>query len=412
MVEKKCEHCGKIFNAKGTQKFCSKECRFAKIKCAECGKEHKRHCKNPDGEYICDSCYYKYIPLIICAECGKEYKKKYKNSDGEYICDSCYNKYVPLVICVECGQEHKRSHKNPDGEYICASCYQKKYRPDVPLIICAECGKEHKRNYKNPDGEYICESCYHKYVPLIICAECGQEHKRHYKNSDGEYICESCYYKKYQLDVPLVVCSECGQEHKRHSKNPNGEYICDSCYHKKYRPDVPLVICTECGQEHKRHCKNSNGEYICDSCYNIYRCKKIIIENMQYYNFKNENDIDLFLSNMKKKYPHIRIYRQLECELLGYGNYNKAMNQAIKRDNYTCQITGKKGNVVVHHLNSYNTHKELGCDLDNLISLDQDFHNLYHDIYGRGNNTEEQFWEFVEEWKKGTVTLDDFKEEE
>ena len=96
--------------------------------------------------------------------------------------------------------------------------------------------------------------------------------------------------------------------------------------------------------------------------------------------FKNENDIDLFLSNMKKKYPHIRIYHQLECELLGYGHYNKAMNQAIKRDNYTCRITGKKGNVVVHHLNSYNTHKELGCDLDNLISLDQDFHNLYHDI--------------------------------
>ena len=138
--------------------------------------------------------------------------------------------------------------------------------------------------------------------------------------------------------------------------------------------------------------------------------KKIIDENMQYYNFKNENDIDLFLSDMKKKYPHTRMYRQLECELLGYGNYNKAMDQAMERDNYTCQITGKKGNVVVHHLNSYNTHKELACDLDNLISLDVDFHKLYHDTCGRGNNTAEQFWKFVEEYKKGLITLDDFKE--
>ena len=271
MIEKKCKHCGKIFNAKrNNQKFCSKKCRKAKIKCAECGKKHKR------------------------------------------------------------------SYKNPNGEYICQSCYNKRYRSDVPLVICAECGKEHKRHCKNSDGEYICDSCYRSYAPLVICAECGEEHKR---------------------------------------KN-----------------------------------KNSNGEYICNSCYKIHKCKEIITENMQYYDFKDEDDIDLFLSDVKKKNPHTRIYRQLECELLGYGNYNEVMNQAERRDNYTCQITGKKGNVVVHHLNSYNTHKELACDLDNLISLDVDFHKLYHDTCGRGDNTEEQFWEFVEEYKKGLITLDNFKE--
>ena len=374
MIEKECEHCGKKFNAKrNNQKFCSKKCRKAKIKCAECGKEHKRKCKNPNGEYICSSCYEKYVPLIICAECGKEYKRRHKNPDGEYVCSSCYGKYrpdVPLIICAECGKEHKRHCKNPNGEYICDSCYYEKYKPNIPLVICAECGKEHKRNSKNPDGEYICDSCYYeKYVPLVICVECGKEHKRGYKN-------------------------------------PNGEYVCSSC-NDKYKP---LVICVECGKEHKRHNKNSNGEYVCDSCYNIYKCKKIINKNKQYNNFKNENDINLFLSDMKKKYPHTRMYRQLECELLGYGNYNKAMDQAMERDNYTCQITGKKGNVVVHHLNSYNTHKELACDLDNLISLDVDFHKLYHDTCGRGNNTAEQFWKFVEEYKKGLITLDDFKE--
>ena len=207
-----------------------------------------------------------------------------------------------------------------------------------------------------------------------------------------------------------IKCAECGKKHKRSYKNPNGEYICKSCYDKKYRPDAPLVICAECGKEHKRNYKNSNGEYICKSCYTIHRCKKIIIENMQYYNFEDKDDIDLFLFDMKKKYPHLRMYRQLECELLGYGNYNEAMDQAMERDNYTCQITGKKGNVVVHHLNSYNTHKELACDLDNLISLYVDFHKLYHDTCGRGNNTAEQFWKFVEEYKKGLITLDDFKE--
>ena len=379
MIEKKCKHCGKIFNAKrNNQKFCSKKCRKAKIKCAECGKKHKRSYKNPNGEYICKSCYNKKyqpnIPLVICAECGKEHKKHYRGRNGTYICQSCYNKGyrpdVPLVICAECGKEHKRYHKNSNGEYICNSCYDKRYRPDVPLVICAECGKEHKRHCKNSDGEYICDSCYRSYAPLVICAECGKEHKRKNKNPNGEYICRSCYYKKCQ----------------------------------------PLIVCSECGQEHKRNNKNFDGEYICNSCYSIHKCKEIITENMQYYDFKDEDDIDLFLSDAKKKNPHTRIYRQLECELLGYGNYNEVMNQAERRDNYTCQITGKKGNVVVHHLNSYNTHKELACDLDNLISLDVDFHKLYHDTCGRGDNTEEQFWKFVEEYKKGLITLDNFKE--
>ena len=347
MVIKECVHCGKKFNAKNNKIFCSKECKEALIFCAECGQEHKRGRKNPNGEYICSSCY-----------------------------NNKYRPNVPLVICAECGKEHERRSKNPDGEYICNSCYNNKYKPDKPLIICAECGKEHKRNTKNPNGEYICSSCYNN---------------------------------KYRPDQPLIICAECGKEHKRNTKNPDGEYICKSCYEKKYRPNVPLVICAECGKEHKRDYKNSDGEYICSSCYKIYKCKEIINNNMQYYNFEDEDDIDLFLSDMKKKHLHTRMYRQLECELLGYGNYNEAMNQAIKRDNYTCQIIGKKGNIVVHHLNSYNTHKELACDLNNLITIDKDFHNLYHSVCGYGNNTEEQFWEFVAEWEKDVVTFDDFK---
>ena len=351
MIEKKCKYCGKKFNAKKNQKFCSKECQEALIICAECGREHKRHYKNPNGEYICSNCYDKKYrpksPLVKCAECGKECEsKQHKNSNGEYICQSCnskkYRLRAPLIKCAECGKKHKKSYKNPNGEYICSNCYDKKYRPKSPLVKCAECGKE-------------CES-------------------KRYKNSKGEYICKSCKNKEYQSRIPLVECVECGIKHKRGHKN-------------------------------------FEGKYICKSCYNIYKCKEIITENKQYYNFEDEDDINLFLSDVKKKYPYSRIYRQLECKLLGYGDYNGAMDQALIRDNHTCQITGKKGDVIVHHLNSYNTHKELACDLDNLIVLDVDFHKLYHDICGYGDNTAEQFWEFVEEYKKGLITLDDFKEE-
>lgn len=251
------------------------------------------------------------------------------------------------------------------------------------MTICIICGKFF---IKKTGNQIICsDECRNTKIP---CAICGKLHKPRSKNNKGEYICSTCEIN-LKDDVECIIC---GKKHKPYVKNDKGEYVCFTC-HKKSKDDVE---CAMCGRLHKLHSKNDKGEYICGSCYSVSKCKEIIVKNMQYYNFEDEEDVYLFISDMKKKYPHARMYRQLECELLGYGNYNEAMDQALIRDNNTCQITGKKGNVVVHHLNSYNTHKELACDLDNLISLDQDFHNLYHDTCGRGNNTEKQFWEFVE----------------
>ena len=358
-----CIICGKFFVKKtGNQIICSNECRNTKIPCAICGKLHKPRSKNNKGEYICSTCEKNLKDDVECIICGKKHKPYAKNDKGEYICKTCHRKSKDDVECAMCGKLHKPNHKNNKGEYICSTCYQNS-RDDVKCVIC---GKKHKPRSKNNKGEYICGNCYLKSKDDVKCAMCGKLHKPHIKNFQGEYICLTC--------------------------------------HRKSKDDVECAIC---GQLCKPIYTNNQDKYICFNCYNVNRLKK----NIE-YNFKNEKDIDLLINNMKKKFRQPGVYRQIECELCGYGDYNKAMAQAKKRDNYTCQITGKKGDVVVHHLNSYNTHKELACDLNNLITIDKNFHNAYHNKYGYGNNTEEQFWEFVEEWKKGTVTLDDFKEEE
>lgn len=303
--------------------------------------------------------------------------------------------------CVNCGKEFdaKRNTK-----FCSKECRE-------ALIICAECGKKDIRNNTNKNGQYICKSCYDKQQyqikknKIIKCAECGKEDQQKYKNSKEQYICQSCYLKKYAPKKEKIKCAECGHICYSGYVNQKGQPICSSC-DKKRREKIK---CVECGKEDVRNYKNKNGQYICKSCYNIQYVKNIINQNKEEYNNLNtQKDIDLFIFDMKKQYPYNRVIRQIECELLGYGNYNEAMNQAEKRDNYTCQITGKKGNIVVHHLNSYNTHKELACDLDNLITLDRNFHDAFHNKYGYGDNTAEQFWEFVEEYKKGLVILDDF----
>lgn len=77
--------------------------------------------------------------------------------------------------------------------------------------------------------------------------------------------------------------------------------------------------------------------------------------------------------------------------------YKQFVMDCFARDDYTCQITGKKsnGDIVVHHINGYNWDVENRTNIENGITLNKDIHNEFHKIYGKGNNTKSQFVEFV-----------------
>lgn len=79
--------------------------------------------------------------------------------------------------------------------------------------------------------------------------------------------------------------------------------------------------------------------------------------------------------------------------------YKKWIRDVLKRDDYTCQITGKcGGKLSAHHLYSWNKYPEKRYELSNGITICKELHKEFHDIYGRGNNTPEQFDEYKKKY--------------
>lgn len=139
-------------------------------------------------------------------------------------------------------------------------------------------------------------------------------------------------------------------------------------------------ICDECDKEcfiiYQSYLKhNHNGKTYCKKCgYKLFATG----ENHPNYN------------------PNIT---QKEREInRDYTEYDIFIKKVLVRDNYTCQCCSKnlnKNGGAVHHLDGYNWCKEKRTDETNGITLCKNCHSNFHSIYGNGNNTKEQYEEWI-----------------
>jgi len=84
-----------------------------------------------------------------------------------------------------------------------------------------------------------------------------------------------------------------------------------------------------------------------------------------------------------------------------YPEYKDWRDSIFERDSYTCQVCNNRrgGNLAAHHIESYNSNKELRTTLSNGITLCKKCHMNFHHQYGYGDNTKKQFKEFLV-WNK------------
>ena len=317
--------------------------------------------------------------------------------------------------CRKCKQlkliKHFRNDKyTKDGKTSrCKYCIDHKYKN-----ICPICGKEFYGSHKNQT--FCSNACKGKSNEKQIkfnCEICGKEcslAQCFYNDSKHHYCSKECKDKGHSLfysgeNHPLwnrkeVKCDYCGNTFLR-KQNEIGEHnFCSTKCMGKYRSENYV------GENNPSW---KQGNYYCDFCGKEFTLPQSILNNNNKTHFCSKECFSLYRSENIRGESHpswnpnlTQEERELNDSRTSNREYKLWRKSVFNRDNYTCQISGQIGGELrCHHLNGYNWDTEHRLDINNGITLSKEIHDLFHSIYGKGNNTKEQFEEFKERYNNG-----------
>lgn len=219
-----------------------------------------------------------------------------------------------------------------------------------------------------------------------------------YKNNRTKIKCKCLIHNTIQEAAPKKLllghnpCKECLIE-KRQKLRHDNEWLLNLLKEKQIYDVIPLEDYKGRDKPMKFRCK-CGDEWITtpDRVLLGNHCKKC-----GYESFTGEKSPN-WKFELTPEDRHDRVHRFRNTE------YTKFIKNVLERDNYTCQITGIEASrsirnhngVVVHHINGYGWDIENRTNIDNGITLSTEIHKEFHKTYGNGNNTKQQFIEFLQ----------------
>ena len=460
-----CVICGKEYTSYKERSYCcSKECqsiyresRKIPCKCDYCGKEMKilpsvynisvnRGLKK---HYCSKECANKGAitsKTVKCKNCGKEFTRfPSMIFENNYCSHQCYNDYklknttAITKICPICNKEFTTYH----SKQVCCSreCGGKLNQKRL-TCTCANCGESFDR--------IISEV---KKAKLHFCSDKCKNEYRSWDDSDIEILKK--YYKKvssYEISEVLLEGRHEPREVRRKaatlglSENPfwtkEEEQILKDNYSKIPMDELRKLL----PNRSLSAIIGKSNQYGLTSYFNINKFytdeeNKYLRDN---YLTKTDKEIATYLnrtiSAIQQRLCVLNLYRPFDPKQKTYKDLNAFVRARIytwknifrEKHNYTCAITGSRSNIIVHHCRSFNllieetvdvlnfqlkdrfqdytedelnefvdTFMEIQDNYDACVCITEEIHKLFHKEYGYGNNTEEQWEEFVTNYHNG-----------
>ena len=375
----------------------------------------------------------------VCEFCGKPFENYFKTT--KYCSKKCYNDY-------------KSAHSKLKN-HICPNCGKVFDAHDSSTIYCSKkCADESQRNRVS----CVCENCGKKF----------ERAKNAVDKSDRHFCSKECFldFVSWSKDDEDILKKHYGElSYGEISKLLSRDINPHSIYRKAKELGVvePANIWTddEVNILLENYSRVSMKE-IMDMLPN--RTQSAILGQARKYDLKSkfylnrrwsDEDTQYLKDNyIDKSYDELSEYLgrtilaikermyildlHKPMEIAGYGNlYNYVRQRLVpwrnkirEENNYTCEITGVRTNIIVHHIRSFNllldecidmldfpvyddfslyTQEQLDKFTESFLEL-QDYYDLYvcvsenvhkkfHRIYGYGDNTKEQWDEFISNYK-------------
>ena len=197
------------------------------------------------------------------------------------------------------------------------------------------------------------------------------------------------------------ICEECGDV--KQVKFINAKKICHSCMNALSRANAKypqFTACLDCGSRCQRNAKKHKSEPVrCKSCHTKFM---VGANNPNYGNGKKLAGANN--PNYGKRGAECSWYKTEKTMADRLDKRQSSECVAWRRDvyraaNYHCDVCNKGltgASIVAHHLESWNSNKDLRNEISNGVCLCKPCHTAFHVAYGFGNNTTQQYLEFKE----------------
>lgn len=329
---------------------------------------------------------------------------------------------MPEKLTIE---QVRKFFEEEDKEHTCTLLSTEYINCSTKLDFrCNLCGNTYQRdfNHEKRRKAFCCTACSRKRAGKKN-SQTIDDVRNFINKNDVNHECTLLSTEYKNLSTPLLFkCNICGKEFKR-----------DFAHVKRMR-----FRCAECGMlagaTKLEYTKEDVEEKIKESGYTIIGtyikaaipvkcvCSKGHEFDLRFSQYLNRGSgCPVCAIKRGKEHPNWKGGPEL-IEYLRKSLYSWK-KQVMERDGYKCVLTGDT-NFVIHHLNGFNiyvdeTFNELNLPrlehiddytqeqietivntllskhrLEDGITISQKLHNEFHTIYGRGNNTKEQFVDF------------------
>lgn len=375
----------------------------------------------------------------VCMYCGKEYENYFK--DSKFCSKVCYQKYrdknskLKNHICPNCGKLFDAHDSN--AIYCSKKCAGEAQRNRV-ICVCDNCGKEYeiqKYKYDKSLKHFCSEECKHE----VMC----------WSKEDEDILRK--YYGKLSYKEILKKLNRSIQPHSLYRKaldlgivkpaniwtNEEVEILINN-YSIKPMSEVMKLLPGRTqyailGQARKYDLKSYFYLNRLWSDSEIKYLKDNYIDK-SYEDMGNELGrtimaikVRMYLLNLHKSTEisnYDNLYNYIRQRLVPW------RNKVREEHDYTCEITGSRSNIVVHHIRSFNllleecidilnfpiyddfglyTQEQLDYFMESFLELQELYgayvcisesvHKNFHKQYGYGDNTLEQWNEFIKNYK-------------